>query len=49
MIPSLYGSNANEIDSLVKVVKILSGATEMKLGFDKCAVLTMKRGKQFHC
>ena len=45
----LYGSNDNEIDSLVKVVKIVSGDTGMKFGFHKCAVLKMKRGKQVHC
>ena len=45
----LYGSNEYEIDSLVKVVKILSGDTEMQFGFDKCAMLKVKRGKQVHC
>ena len=45
----LYGSNDNEIGSLVKVVKIVSGVTGMQFGFDKCAVLKMKRGKQVHC
>ena len=45
----LYGSNDNEIDSLVKVVKIVSGDTGMKFGFHKCAVLKMQRGKQVHC
>ena len=45
----LYGSNDNEIDCLVKVVKIVSGDTGMQFGFDKFAVLKMKRGKQVHC
>ena len=45
----LYGSNDNEIESLVKVVKIVSGDTGMQFGFEKCAVLKMKRGKQVHC
>ena len=45
----LYGSNDNEIDTLVKVVKIVSGDIGMQFGFDKCAVLKMKRGKQVHC
>ena len=44
----LYGSN-DEIDSLVKVVKIVSGDIGMQFRFDKCVVLTMKRGKQVHC
>ena len=45
----LYSSNDNEIDRLVKVVKIKSGDTGMQLRFDNCAVLNMKRGKQVHC
>ena len=44
----LYGSNDNEIDSLVKEVKIVSGDIEMQFGFVECAVLKMKRGKQIH-
>ena len=38
-------SNDN-FDSLTKVIKIVSGGTGMQVGFDKCAVLKMKRGKQ---
>ena len=38
----LYGSNDNEIGSLVKVVKIVSGGIGMQFGFDICAVLKMK-------
>ena len=45
----LYGSNDNEIDSLVKVVNIVSGDIGMQFGFDKCAALKMKRGRQVHC
>ena len=45
----LHGSNDKEIDSLVKAVKIISGDIGMQFGFDKCAVLKMKRGKQVHC
>ena len=44
----LYGSDENEIDSLVKVVKFVPGDIGMQFGFDKCAVLKMKRGKQVH-
>ena len=44
-----YSSNDNGIDSLVKVVKIVSGDIGMQFGFDKCAVLKIKRGKQAHC
>ena len=45
----LYGSNYNEIESLVKVVKIMSRDIGMQFGFDKCAALKMKIGKQIHC
>ena len=45
----LYGSNDNEIDSLVKVVKIVSRDIGMQFGFEKYAVVKMKRGKQVHC
>ena len=44
----LYGINNNEIDSLVKVVKIVSGDIGMQFGSDKCAVLKMKRRKKVH-
>ena len=45
----LCGSNDNEINSLVKVVNIVSGDIGMQFGLDKCAVLKMKRGKQVNC
>ena len=38
----LYGSNDNEIDSLLKVVTIVSGAIGMQFGFEKSAVLKKK-------
>ena len=41
----LYGRNDNQIDSLVKIVKIVSGDIAIKFGFDKYAVLKMDRGK----
>ena len=44
-----YGSNDNEIDRLVKGEKIMSGDNGMQFGFDICAVLKTKRGKQVHC
>ena len=43
---NLNDSNDNEIDSLVKVVKIVSGDIETQFGFDKCAVLKMEKKKQ---
>ena len=45
----LYGSNDIEIDSLVEVIKIVSGNIGMQFGIDKCDVLKMKRGQQVHC
>ena len=42
----LYGSNDNEIENLVKVVKIVPGNIGIQFGFAKCTVLKMKRGKQ---
>ena len=46
---NLCGSIDKEIDRPVKVVTIVSGDIRMQFGFDKCAVLKMKRGKQVHC
>ena len=33
----------------MNVVKIVSGDIGMQFGFDKCAVLKIKRGKRAHC
>ena len=43
----LYGSNGNEVGSLVKVVKIVSGNIGIQFRFDKCAVLKMKEESKF--
>ena len=45
----LYVSNESEIDSLVRVVKIVSRDSGMQFGFDKCALLKMKRRNQVYC
>ena len=45
----LYGSNQNEIDSLVRTVKIVTMDIGMKFGIDKCSVLAMNRGKEVEC
>ena len=45
----LYGSNQNEIDSLVRTVEIVAKDISMKFGIDKCGVLAMKRGKEVEC
>ena len=45
----LYGSNQNEIDSLVRTVKIVTKVISMKFGIDKCGVLATNRGKEVEC
>ena len=45
----LYGSNQNEIDSLVRTVEIMAKDKSMKFGIDKCGVLAMKRGEKVEC
>ena len=42
----LYGSNKNQLDSLIQTVRIFSEDIRMQFGLDKCAVLEMKRGKK---
>lgn len=44
----LSGSNDDEIDSQVKVVKIVFVDIAMQVGFKKCSVLNIKREKQVH-
>ena len=41
----LFAKNEKEIDSLVQTVRIFIG---MKFGLEKCAAMTMKRGKRVH-
>ena len=45
----LYGSNQNEIDSLVRAVEIVTKDIDMNVGMDKCVVLAMKKGKEVEC
>ena len=42
----LYGSNENELESLVNVVESYSRDIGMEFGMDKCAVLKVKGGKR---
>ena len=44
-----YRSNENEIDSLVRTVKIVTKGIGMKFGIDKCGVVAMKSGKEVEC
>ncbi|XP_067942810.1 uncharacterized protein [Watersipora subatra] len=41
----LYGKNKNEIDTLIQTVRIFSDDIGMEFGLDKCATITMIRGK----
>jgi len=41
----LYGRNQQEIQSLVRTVKLFSDDISMELRFEKCASLSIKRGK----
>ena len=44
----LFAKNEKEIDSLVQTVQIFSDDISMKFGLEKCAAMTMKRGKRVH-
>ena len=41
----LYGKNDKEIDSLTNTVRIFSQDINMQFGFDKCAKVTINKGK----
>ena len=41
-----YGSNKNQLDSLIQTMRIFSEDIHMKFGLDKCAILEMKRGNK---
>ena len=45
----LYGSNQNEIDSLVRTVAIVTKDIGIKFGIDKCGVLAMTSGRDVEC
>ena len=45
----LYGSNKNEIDSLVRIAEDVTKDIGMKFDIDRCGVLTMKRGREVEC
>ena len=44
--PKLYGSNKDQLDSLIRVVRIFSEDIRMSFGLEKCAVLEMRRGRK---
>ena len=41
----LYASNAKSLESLIQTVHVFSNDIGMEFGVEKCAVLTMKKGK----
>ena len=41
----LYASNKKSLESLIQIVLVFSNDIEMEFGVEKCAVLTMKKGK----
>ena len=45
----LYGKSEDEIDSLVRTVRLFSQDIGMEFGVKKCAVVVMKRGKVTEC
>ena len=42
----LYGKTKEELESLVETVRIFTDDVRMRFGLQKCATLTMKRGKK---
>ena len=42
----LYGKSKEELESLVQTVRIFTDDVKMRFGLNKCATLTMKRGKK---
>ena len=45
----LYGSNQNEIDSLVRTVKIVRKDIDLTFAIDKYGILVIKRGREVEC
>ena len=41
----LYASNQKLLESLIQSVRVFSNDMGMEFGVEKCAVLTMKKGK----
>ena len=41
----LYTSNEKSLESLIQTVRVFSNYTGIEFGVEKCAVLTMKKGK----
>ena len=44
----LYGKSSNELESLLNTVRIFSTDISMEFGLEKCATLTIHKGKATH-
>ena len=44
----LYGKSSNELESLLNTLRIFSTDISMEFGLDKCATLTIHKGKATH-
>ena len=44
----LYGNSSNELESLLNTVRIFSTDISMEFGLEKCATLTIDKGKATH-
>ena len=44
----LYGKSSNELESLLNTVRIFSTHISMEFGLEKCATLTIHKGKATH-
>ena len=44
----LYGKSSNELKSLLNTVRIFSTNISMEFGLEKCATLTIHKGKATH-
>ena len=41
----LFASNENSLEFLIQIVRVFSNDVEIEFGVEKCAVLTMEKGK----
>ena len=44
----MYGKNQNQVDTLVQTIRVVTTDMRMEFGINKCAMLTVKRGRLTH-
>ena len=44
--PKVYGSNRDQLESLLQIVRIFPEDNQLSFELNKCAVLEMKRGRK---